>query len=466
MPAGDVDRRAGARPRARRARRPQPRAARGRHRSCRSGARRANAAWSSQDRTGGWPPARCAQLAQRLGWPMLAEPTSRAPASGWALAAGQSLSRRGVHATPPPEVVLQIGASPTTRASKRSGRAARAARRRRRSPPRPRSREVASWRLRGRPGGARRRGPRTVRRASARTRGSRKAGRHADADARRDRRVSTPGRADGAAFARDLAASIPAGDARRRFVDADPRSRLFDGAPGRSAGPRQSRRQRDRRVRVDGVGDRRAGEPTYALCGDLTLLHDAGSLLWSARRRAEPVLVVPNNDGGGVFSFLPQHDLPECDVCSRHRRAGPGCVVRGRGRGHTAMSSCGARCAVERAAAAGGVHVVDVPSDRERNVERHRSPGGGRCGARVSDALPLDEGAAMELEIKRFERRRGAHVRQGNVRGRADRRDDDRPSEVRARLEVVGARRVRSPEPRRARWSTWGSSCPVARRAR
>ena len=45
------------------------------------------------------------------------------------------------------------------------------------------------------------------------------------------------------------------------------------------------------------------GKPVTALVGDLTLLHDLNSL---ALLRSEPVsLVVVNNDGGGIFQFLP-----------------------------------------------------------------------------------------------------------------------------------------------------------------
>ena len=51
-----------------------------------------------------------------------------------------------------------------------------------------------------------------------------------------------------------------------------------------------------------------ANSPTALLCGDLAFLHDTNGLLGLARRGADLVMVVVDNNGGGIFSFLPQHD--------------------------------------------------------------------------------------------------------------------------------------------------------------
>jgi len=123
---------------------------------------------------------------------------------------------------------------------------------------------------------------------------------------------------------------------------------------------------------VLGVAASRTG-PTFALCGDLTLLHDVGSLVWSSRRGHDAVFVVPNNDGGGVFSFLQQHGLPEYEeLFVTPQGVDLEAVCTAAGAVHARIEHAHELIpAVERAASAGGVQVIEVPSDRERNVERH-----------------------------------------------------------------------------------------------
>ncbi|HUS41765.1 MAG TPA: 2-succinyl-5-enolpyruvyl-6-hydroxy-3-cyclohexene-1-carboxylic-acid synthase [Ilumatobacteraceae bacterium] len=68
---------------------------------------------------------------------------------------------------------------------------------------------------------------------------------------------------------------------------------------------------------IDGVlgtalGRALTGRTTFVLLGDLAFVHDSNALTALARREADVRVVVVDNDGGGIFSFLPQAAaLPE-----------------------------------------------------------------------------------------------------------------------------------------------------------
>ncbi|MEZ5380956.1 MAG: 2-succinyl-5-enolpyruvyl-6-hydroxy-3-cyclohexene-1-carboxylic-acid synthase [Microthrixaceae bacterium] len=61
-------------------------------------------------------------------------------------------------------------------------------------------------------------------------------------------------------------------------------------------------------VLATAVGVAHTGAPTVAVLGDLAMLHDIGSLV-SARPLGNLAVVVVDNSGGGIFSFLSQHEL-------------------------------------------------------------------------------------------------------------------------------------------------------------
>ncbi len=56
------------------------------------------------------------------------------------------------------------------------------------------------------------------------------------------------------------------------------------------------------------LGAASGGTPTTALSGDLSMLHDIGALATASRLGIPLTIIVVNNDGGGIFHFLPQAD--------------------------------------------------------------------------------------------------------------------------------------------------------------
>ncbi|MGB2757720.1 MAG: 2-succinyl-5-enolpyruvyl-6-hydroxy-3-cyclohexene-1-carboxylic-acid synthase [Acidimicrobiia bacterium] len=59
-----------------------------------------------------------------------------------------------------------------------------------------------------------------------------------------------------------------------------------------------------------------SGEPVVGITGDLGFLHDVGSLATLASLRLPSVKIIVNdNDGGGIFEFLPPRTLDEFEQC-------------------------------------------------------------------------------------------------------------------------------------------------------
>jgi 2-succinyl-5-enolpyruvyl-6-hydroxy-3-cyclohexene-1-carboxylate synthase len=126
------------------------------------------------------------------------------------------------------------------------------------------------------------------------------------------------------------------------------------------------------------------GRPTVLLTGDVAFLHDVGGLLTAHRYRVPLTVVVVNNDGGGIFSFLPIARATEHfealfgtphGVDLSHAAALYGA------RFHRPEAPASLRAAVQQGLE-GGLHLIEVRTDRARNVELHRS-----LFARMADSL-------------------------------------------------------------------------------
>ena len=118
-----------------------------------------------------------------------------------------------------------------------------------------------------------------------------------------------------------------------------------------------------------------ARTPTVALVGDLCFLHDANGLLGAARRGIDAVFVVVDNDGGGIFSFLPHAEIQKHfeTLFGTPQRVDIAALARLHGLTVTeADRADDLALAVRSSIAAGGVRLVLVRTDRATNVTRHR----------------------------------------------------------------------------------------------
>jgi 2-succinyl-5-enolpyruvyl-6-hydroxy-3-cyclohexene-1-carboxylate synthase len=115
--------------------------------------------------------------------------------------------------------------------------------------------------------------------------------------------------------------------------------------------------------------------PTVLAIGDLSFYHDSNGLLAAMQHHLSLTIILLNNDGGGIFSFLPQAGDPEHFETLFGTPHGldfrPLAHMYG-ARYERVESWPTFRAAVQRGIEAGGLHIVEVPTERARNVTLHR----------------------------------------------------------------------------------------------
>jgi 2-succinyl-5-enolpyruvyl-6-hydroxy-3-cyclohexene-1-carboxylate synthase len=127
-------------------------------------------------------------------------------------------------------------------------------------------------------------------------------------------------------------------------------------------------------VLATAVGVALAGKrPTVVLLGDVAFLHDATSLVGAGRRGIDLTAVVVDNDGGGIFSFLPQAAALEP---ARFEELfgtphGVDLVAVAAALGADAHEVTDVASSVPASLEQGGVRVLVVRTDRSGNVAVH-----------------------------------------------------------------------------------------------
>jgi 2-succinyl-5-enolpyruvyl-6-hydroxy-3-cyclohexene-1-carboxylate synthase len=130
------------------------------------------------------------------------------------------------------------------------------------------------------------------------------------------------------------------------------------------------------------LGSASTDTPTVALTGDVAMLHDIGSLATMARLEIPLTVLVVNNDGGGIFHFLPQagHEHFERHFGTPH---GASFTSIGRGFGLEAQEVSSGRDLEGALTTIGDApRLLEVRTDRTANVDAHRA-----ISAAVTDAL-------------------------------------------------------------------------------
>jgi 2-succinyl-5-enolpyruvyl-6-hydroxy-3-cyclohexene-1-carboxylate synthase len=112
--------------------------------------------------------------------------------------------------------------------------------------------------------------------------------------------------------------------------------------------------------------------PTTVLLGDVAFVHDESSLTALAARQLTLTIVVTDNDGGAIFSFLPQAAAMSTERFEQlfGTPHGTDVVAVARAHGLRAFEADDAD-ALSAGIRDGGTSVIRVRTDRRRNVDVH-----------------------------------------------------------------------------------------------
>jgi 2-succinyl-5-enolpyruvyl-6-hydroxy-3-cyclohexene-1-carboxylate synthase len=115
--------------------------------------------------------------------------------------------------------------------------------------------------------------------------------------------------------------------------------------------------------------------PLVLVIGDIAFYHDMNGLLAAKLHKLDATIVVINNDGGGIFSFLPQASQRDSfeELFGTPHGLTFGSAAELYGAAYTlAQNTDELRDVLSRGMDASGLHIVEIRTDRTRNVQLHR----------------------------------------------------------------------------------------------
>ena len=116
------------------------------------------------------------------------------------------------------------------------------------------------------------------------------------------------------------------------------------------------------------------GRPTYLVTGDLSLFHDLNGLAVAKTHNLNLTIILHNNDGGGIFEYLPQKGTKHFDyLFSTSQGLDYSGAAKLYGCGYTKISSPDElSSALAKIGQESGVHIIEIPTNREYSRELHK----------------------------------------------------------------------------------------------
>ena len=116
------------------------------------------------------------------------------------------------------------------------------------------------------------------------------------------------------------------------------------------------------------------GKPTYLVTGDLSLFHDLNGLAVAKTHNLNLTIILHNNDGGGIFEYLPQKGTKHFDyLFSTSQGLDYSGAAKLYGCGYTKITSPDELSAVlANVSSETGVHIIEIPTNREYSRQLHK----------------------------------------------------------------------------------------------